>query len=51
MAKTWQPQGIVEMNDEQSNRIAEAVAEADWDEMTLSDFEDMFEDRDPFEFL
>lgn len=39
--------------DEQGDRIREAVA--DWEESgetySYQDWEDMFEDRDPFEFL
>lgn len=39
--------------DEQADRIREALA--DWqenpEEYSYSEFEDIFEDRDPFEFL
>lgn len=39
--------------DEQAERIMEAVK--DWEsnpqDYTMQDWEDMFEDRDPFEFL
>lgn len=41
------------MMDEQAERIKENVAEY-YDnpgDYSLQDFEDMFEDRDPFEFL
>jgi len=51
MVKTWQPKGIVEMNDDQSERIAENLAEFDWENASFSDMEDLFEDRDPCEFL
>jgi len=37
--------------DEQGDRIKERWAEAQNEFMTLSEFEDIFEDRDPFEFL
>ena len=38
--------------DEQAERIRENLKEAgDWSEMTLDEFEEIFEDRDPFEFL
>lgn len=37
--------------DEQGDRIREAWAEAQNEFLTLSEFEDIFEDRDPFEFL
>lgn len=39
--------------DEQAERIKEAVKDYhdDPDGYSLYDFEDMFEDRDPFEFL
>ena len=39
--------------DEQADRIREALAEL-WESeelFSLSDFEDIFEDRDPIEFL
>lgn len=39
--------------DEQTERIKEAVKDyyANQEPISLQDFEDMFEDRDPFEFL
>ena len=37
--------------DQQAERIKENVKYADWDDMNLDDFEELFEDRDPFEFL
>jgi len=39
--------------DEQAERIMEAVKdwEANPQDYTMQDWEDMFEDRDPFEFL
>ncbi len=37
--------------DEQGERIKERWAEAQNELMTLDEFEDIFEDRDPFEFL
>ena len=39
--------------DEQAERIREAVKDykANPQEYTFTDFEEMFEDRDPFEFL
>ena len=41
------------VRDEQGDRIREAVA--DWEqnpqEYTFQEWEDMFEDRDPFEFI
>lgn len=36
---------------DQDNRIKENIRDLDWDHMTLQDFEDAFEDRDPFEFM
>jgi hypothetical protein len=36
---------------EQNERIRENLLYADWEEMTFFEFEDLFEDRDPFEFL
>jgi len=36
---------------EQNERIRENLFYADWDEMTFDEFEEMFEDRDPTEFL
>ena len=38
-------------DDCQTCRIRENVRQADWAEMTLDDFEELFEDRDPFEFI
>ena len=38
-------------SDEQGDRIKERWAEAQNDFMTFDEFEDIFEDRDPFEFL
>lgn len=40
-------------NDEQGDRIKEAVREyhENPEEFSYLDFEEMFEDRDPFEFL
>jgi hypothetical protein len=42
-----------EVEDEQAERIKEAVKdyEENPEEYSLADWEDMFEDRDPFEFL
>ena len=37
--------------DEQEQRIRERWSEAQDEPMTLEEFEDIFEDRDPFEFL
>lgn len=37
--------------DEQGERIRERWSEAQDEPMTLEEFEDIFEDRDPFEFL
>lgn len=53
MAKVWSPTGLVERTDEQTERIAEGVADyfANPDDYTFEDFEDLFEDRDPAEFL
>jgi hypothetical protein len=51
MAKVWSAVGLIEVNDEQSNRIAENLADVDWDDVSFSDLEDLFEDRDPCEFL
>jgi len=36
---------------EQNERIEENLRYADWENMTFTEFEDMFEDRDPFEFI
>ena len=36
---------------EQSLRIWENLEDVDFEDMTFSEFEDLFEDRDPFEFL
>ncbi len=38
-------------NDEQGARIAELWNESKETELSLEEFEDIFEDRDPFEFL
>ena len=35
----------------QDLRIRENMQDIDWDDMTFEEFEDMFEDRDPTEFL
>lgn len=35
----------------QDERIRENMKDIDWDSMTIDDFEDIFEDRDPMEFL
>ena len=51
MAKVWSTTGLIEMNDEQSNRIAENLREFDWETATFDEMEDLFEDRDPCEFL
>ena len=51
MAKIWSTTGLIEMNDEQTERIAENLAEFDWEDASFSDMEDLFEDRDPCEFL
>jgi len=42
-----------QLRDEQTERIKEAVGEyyANPQEYSLQDLEDIFEDRDPFEFL
>ena len=37
--------------EEQAARIREALAEADFSEMDFFEFEDIFEDADPLEFL
>jgi hypothetical protein len=37
--------------EEQTQRITEELESVEWDTLTFSEFEDMFEDRDPFEFL
>lgn len=37
--------------DEQGDRIKERWAESQNEFMTMEEFEDIFEDRDPFEFL
>lgn len=41
------------MNDEQAQEIREALAEyyENPEEYSLQDLEDIFQDRDPFEFL
>jgi hypothetical protein len=53
MAKVWSEKGLIEMDDEQTERIAEGVR--DWmanpEDYSFSDLEDLFEDRDPCEFL
>ena len=36
---------------EQTERITQAVQEADFSEMSFEEFADLFEDRDPEEFL
>jgi hypothetical protein len=38
-------------SEEQSLRIWENLEDADFEEMSFSELEDLFEDRDPFEFL
>jgi len=38
-------------HDEQGERIAENAKHIDWENMDLQEIEDIFEDRDPFEFL
>lgn len=38
-------------SDEQADRIRENLRDVDWDRISLNDFEELFEDRDPFEFL
>jgi hypothetical protein len=43
--------GLVEMNDEQTERIVENLAEVDWDTIDFWELEEIFEDRDPTEFL
>jgi len=35
----------------QDLRIRENMEDIDWEDMTFEEFEDMFEDRDPTEFL
>jgi len=42
---------LFDENDEQAQRIQEKLASFDWEDATMSDMEDLFEDRDPFEFL
>jgi hypothetical protein len=37
--------------DEQAERIKENLKGVDYDNLSLADFEDLFEDRDPMEFL
>ena len=39
------------LKEEQTARISEAVAEADFSDMTFEEFSDMFEDRDFSEFI
>ena len=36
---------------EQNERIRENLKYADWEDMDFQELEDMFEDRDPIEFL
>jgi hypothetical protein len=49
----WGVNGPEQVNDEQSLRIAEGVADfyASPEEYSFADLEDLFEDRDPCEFL
>jgi hypothetical protein len=35
----------------QDERIREKVADVNWEKMTFGEFDEIFEDRDPFEFL
>ena len=37
--------------DEQGERITENMKYIDWENMDLDEIEEVFEDRDPFEFL
>jgi hypothetical protein len=37
--------------EQQDERIKENMKDADFENMSFNDFEDMFEDRDPMEFL
>ena len=37
--------------DEQAVRIRERMMLFDWENMSMGDFEEVFEDRDPFEFI
>lgn len=39
------------LKEEQTERISDAVVSADFDEMTFDEFIDLFEDRDPSEFI
>lgn len=54
-ARVWvfNPADVAAMDDEQGDRIREGLA--DWmanpDDYSFSDLEDLFEDRDPCEFL
>jgi hypothetical protein len=36
---------------EQNERIQENMTDVDWENLSLDEFEEMFEDRDPMEFL
>jgi hypothetical protein len=38
-------------SEEQSLRIWENLEDVDFEDLSLEEFEDLFEDRDPFEFL
>jgi hypothetical protein len=42
---------ITEGEQEQNDRIKAALAEVDWLNTSLEDLEEVFEDRDPTEFL
>lgn len=37
--------------DEQADRIKENLRAADFSKMSFNEFDELFEDRDPFEFL
>ena len=37
--------------DEQTERIMENLQGVDWTKIGFNEFDDLFEDRDPFEFL
>lgn len=37
--------------DEQAERIRENMKDIDWDTISFNDLDDLFEDRDPAEFL
>ena len=51
--KRTHTQTVTNEHDEQAERIKESLKEyyANQELLSLQEFEDMFEDRDPFEFL